>query len=453
MHREDIRAATAGWRDVLTPEQLARCVRLSIPLARRATALRTGVLDPEEFRADLIANVGELDPVLGAFIGPRPEVLRQARLPWTPSVTYNDTIDVAGYPTTLGIRAGHAPTPSVSAQIVKLLAHQGFAGIGKVASTECALGTERPSRNPRYPHVSAAGSSTGSAVAVAAGFCDISVGSDAGGSLRRPAVYCGVTALRLTPTPALLDGVHCVSPSMESVGLVTRSPADLAWLWREHELPRALGLRTEPGWRPLRVAVTRPPVPVHPDMLFALGRMRDRLADLGHRVREPELPSVWEMIAPAGSLLAGEASVSFGWLRYEPGVSLQPGTLHAIERGDAVGTVRLAGLRQTQRRAGAHMLDLFTREFDLLVMPLETQLPDRAVSPLSEVDDDALGSLTLVANFAVLPVLALPVALSSEDSPAGVQVLAAPGREDLLVAVGEAVAGDVEFGVERWMGG
>lgn len=428
-----------------------------MPLARRDMALRTGVLDPEEFRADLIAHVGELDPELGAFVGPRLDVIGQSRLPWAPSVTFKDTIDVAGYPTRLGIREGHAPTPDTSAQIVKLLAHQGFAGIGKVASTECALGTEKPSRNPRFPHVSAAGSSTGSAVAVAAGFCDASVGSDSGGSLRWPAVYCGVTALRLTPTPTLLDGVHCVSPSMESVGLVTRSPADLAWLWRERELARALGLRPEPGWRPLRVAVVAPPVPAHPDMLAALRRVHDRLAELGHRMCEPELPPVWDMIAPAGTLLAGEASTSFGWLRHEPGVSLQPATLRAIATGDAVGAVRLAGLRLTQRRARAYMQDLLTREFDLLVMPLETQLPDPAEraadNALSEADTATLGPLTLVANFAALPVFALPVALSSEDSPAGVQVLAAPGREDLLVEVGEAVAGDAEFGAARWMEG
>jgi len=440
---------------VLTTAQVARRARLSMPLRRRDTALRTGSLDPEEFRADLIAHVGELDPDLGAFVRPRLDILDQARVPWAPSVTFKDTIDVAGYPTRLGIREGHAPTPATSAQIVKLLARQGFAGIGKVASTECALGTEKPSRNPRYPHVSAAGSSTGSAVAVAAGFCDASVGSDSGGSLRWPAVYCGVTALRLTPTQMLLDGVHCVSPSMESVGLVTRTPADLAWLWRERELPQALGLRTEPGWQPLRVGVVAPPVPVHPDMTAALHRVRDRLSGLGHRVREPRLPAVWDMIAPAGTLLAGEASVSFGWLRHEPGVALQPATLRAIETGEAVGAVRLAGLRQTQRRARAYMLDLLTTRFDLLVMPLETQLPDPAElaagNSLSEADSSALGPLTLVANFAALPVFALPVALSSEDSPAGVQVLAAPGREDLLVAVGEAVAGDAEFGAARWM--
>lgn len=438
---------------MLTDAQLARGARLSMPLARRETALRTGVLDPAEFRADLVAHVDELDPVLGAFTGARPEVLRLASLPWTPSVTYNDTIDVAGYPTTLGIRAGHAPTPSTSAQIVRLMANQGLAGIGKVASTECALDTEAPSRNPRYPHVSAAGAGTGGAVAVAAGFCDVSVGADSGGSLRRPAVSCGATALRLTPTPTLLDGVHCVSPSLESVGLVTRSPADLAWLWRTHELARALGLRTEQGWRPLRVAVASPPVPVHPDLLAALGRVRDRLAELGHHTHEPDLPAVWEMIAPASALLAGEASVSFGWLRREPGVSLRPGTLREIERGEAVGTVRLAGLRQTQRLAGAHLLRLLTREFDLLVMPLETGLPGRTGGRAPSGADGGLGSLTLVADFAVLPVLALPVALSCEDSPVGVQVLAAPGREDLLVAVGETVAGDAEFGARRWMGG
>ncbi|MFD0823706.1 amidase family protein, partial [Micromonospora zhanjiangensis] len=229
-------------------------------------------------RRRLAAHVATVEPTVTAFVGLRPAVFADPALPAVPSFTVKDTIDVAGYPTGLGIRSGYRREPDRSAGLVERLTGLGWVCLGKVTTTECALGSVKPSRNPRHPHVSTAGSSTGSAVSVAAGFCDVSVGSDSGGSLRWPAVYCGVTALRLTPRPELLTGVHCVAPSMESVGFVTRTVADLDWLWRRYDLATVTGAAAGPVPERLRFAVSVPPdEAAHPEVAALLDRVRAAL--------------------------------------------------------------------------------------------------------------------------------------------------------------------------------
>ncbi|WIX91443.1 amidase [Amycolatopsis sp. DG1A-15b] len=430
----------------LTPEQAARHRSLTRPLAHRRAALTAGDLDVTGLRADLAAQIEELDPEYGAFVKPRQIAAGRPEWPARESVTFKDTVDVAGFATKLGIPAGYAVRPAVSARIARVLAGRGLLALGKVTSTECALGTKKPSRNPRFPHVSPAGSSTGSAVAVAAGFCDVSVGTDSGGSLRWPAVYCGVTALRLTPSPELLEGVHCVAPSMEAPGLITRTADDLAWLWRTHRLAAAFGLADGPAAGPLRIAVTAPRG-TDPDLLAALAVAHDRLAALGHDVTRADLPQLWDMIEAAGQLLAKEAHDGFGRLRGRPGLALQPETVRAMTAGAHIGRSQHEDLLARQEAAVRTAGELLTRRYDLIVLPLETGLPDPAERSASTSLPgpsavDGPGALTLVANFARLPVLSLPMTLSREGSPAGVQVLAARGRDALLVAAGAALNGD-----------
>jgi Asp-tRNA(Asn)/Glu-tRNA(Gln) amidotransferase A subunit family amidase len=418
--------------------------RFTLALARRQELVESGAIEPAEYRRSLVSYVRDADPAVRAFADWRPADLAHSPVPGTPSVTYKDTIDVAGYPTRLGIRSGYRRYPERSAEIARRLAGVGLACVGKVATTECALGSVKPSRNPVYPHVSPAGSSTGSAVAVAAGFCDLSVGTDSGGSLRWPAVYCGVAALRLTPRPELLAGVHAVAPSMESVGLVARTPADLAWLWRMYRIADAVGTPRLPRPDRLRVAVTSPAgEELHPEVRKLLDHVRDALAAGGHAVTGADLPDVWDLRAPAGELLSREAHDSFAGLRDD---ALGADTRAAIDHGARIDDARYRVLRQRQSAACTRLSALLRDEYDLLIMPLEEGLPDPAGDhptglAVPTVPASGAGAMTLVANFARLPVLALPLALSTADSPLGVQVLAAPGADDLLVAAGELLAG------------
>jgi aspartyl-tRNA(Asn)/glutamyl-tRNA(Gln) amidotransferase subunit A len=426
--------------------------RFTEPLVQRRARLDSGRLDPAEYRSALVEHVRANDPTVRAFADWRPADILDSAAPRVCTVSYKDTIDVAGYPTRLGIRTGYRVYPEKSAEVARRLSAHGLACVGKAAVTECALGSVRPSRNPVFPHLSASGSSTGSAAAVAAGFTDLSVGTDSGGSLRWPAVYCGVTALRLTPSPGLMDGVHMVSPSMESVGLVARTPADLGWLWRTHRLGPTFGcpascctpfVRT--GSR-LRFGVSTPPGQrLHPEVAALLRRVADALAGRGHHVAELPLAAEWRVRREAWELLSREAYDGFGYLLDRPDVELGEDTVHAIGIGAGVGDDRYSALLDLQRRTVARMTALLTEQVDLLLVPLEAGLPDPAERTYGSVvpDPSTAGedlTMTVLASFARLPVLALPLGLSSGGSPIGLQVFARPGAEALLVAVGELLA-------------
>ncbi len=418
-----------------------------IPLEQRQALLDAGLLDPDGYRHRLADYVAATEPHVGAFVEFRPEAITDTALPAAPSMTVKDNVDVAGHPTRLGIRAGYAHTPARSAGIVERLDRLGWVCVGKAAATECSLGAVKPSRNPRYPHVSPAGSSTGSACAVAAGFCDASIGTDSGGSLRWPAVYCGVTALRLTPRPELMTGVHAVAPRMESVGLVARTAADLGWLWRTHRLWDQVGASARRPGGALRVAVSAPPgETLHPEVAALLRDVGTALGHAGHRVTTDDLAATWAHRAAAAALLAREAHDSFAGLAARPDIALGPDTRAAIAHGSRVDDRRYRALRDRQDEAAGHLAGVLTDVYDAVVQPLEPGLPDLVATSgpptaaggvLPDFDDDAPGgSLTLVASFARLPVLAVPLTLSSQRSPLGVQVLAAPGAEAVLIDLG-----------------
>lgn len=424
----------------------ARAVPYLMPLEQRQALLDAGLLDPDGYRHRLAGYVAATEPCVGAFVEFRPEAIIDTALPAAPSMTVKDNIDVDGHPTRLGIRAGYARTPTRSAGIVERLDGLGWVCVGKAATTECSLGSVKPSRNPRYPHVSPAGSSTGSACAVAAGFCDASVCTDSGGSLRWPSVYCGVTGLRLTPRPELMTGVHAVAPRMESVGLIARTPADLAWLWRTHRLWDQVGAAPQ---RPdtLRVAVSAPPgEALHPEVAALLRDVGRALGYAGHRVTTDDLAATWAHRAAAAALLAREAHDSFAELAARPDIALGADTRAAIAHGGRVDDRRYQALKDRQDEAAGYLAGVLTSAYDAVVQPLEPGLPDLVAAPggpagaggvLPGYDDDPAGaSLTLVASFARLPVLAVPLTLSSQRSPLGVQVLAAPGAEALLIDIG-----------------
>jgi aspartyl-tRNA(Asn)/glutamyl-tRNA(Gln) amidotransferase subunit A len=427
-----------------TDPQATRRAPFTIPLAERRELLRSRELQGQAFRRDLVDYICETDPDVRALVDWRPADVARSRAPWGITVTYKDTIDVAGFATRLGIRSGYRHYPSRSAEIARRLTAQGLCPVGKVTTTECALGSARPSRNPVFPHISASGSSTGSAAAVAAGFCDVSVGTDSAGSLRWPAVYCGVTALRLTPAPQWLTGVHTVAPSMETVGLVARTPADLGWVWRTYELREMLGLSPYALPDRLRVGVSAAPgEQLHPEVEALLASVRHGMTECGHAVMDEPLADAWALRAAAWELVAREAHDSFAPLLRRDGVEVGLDTRLAIDRGADVDERRYRELRELQARAGEGLAALLRGRCDILVLPLEAGLPDLADKPPGTTLPGAgaadLGATT-VASFARLPVLALPLGLSSQNSPLGVQILAAPGADDLLVSVGELLA-------------
>jgi Asp-tRNA(Asn)/Glu-tRNA(Gln) amidotransferase A subunit family amidase len=144
------------------------------------------------------------------------------------AVGIKDIIDTADFPTEMGSPIYRGWQPRADAPVVAMLKQAGATIVGKVTTTAFASRDPTPTRNPRNPAHTPGGSSSGSAAAVAAGMIPLALGTQTGGSVIRPASYCGVAAIkpsyRLLPTV----GVKCFSWTLDTVGLFAAGVEDLA---------------------------------------------------------------------------------------------------------------------------------------------------------------------------------------------------------------------------------
>lgn len=149
-----------------------------------------------------------------------------------PTLMVKDTIDIAG----LATRAGSQALTSVEAatehaEVVEQMISNGWQVVAKTNLHELAYGTTGINHwtgtalNPRYPERIPGGSSSGSAAAVAAGLCEVALGTDTGGSIRTPAACCGVIGLKPTFGRVSRRGVMPAVSSLDCVGPLARSMA------------------------------------------------------------------------------------------------------------------------------------------------------------------------------------------------------------------------------------
>src|SRR5687767_9811324 len=139
-----------------------------------------------------------------------------------------DVIDTADMPTEYNspIYRGHRPRADAAA--VALLRRAGCVILGKTATTEFANNHPAATRNPRNPKHTPGGSSSGSAAAVADGMVPLALGTQTGGSVIRPAAYCGTAACKPSFGSVNRAGLKFVSESLDTIGVFGRTVEDLA---------------------------------------------------------------------------------------------------------------------------------------------------------------------------------------------------------------------------------
>ena len=208
-------------------------------------ALRAGNLGPVEILEECLERIEASESAVGAWVeidadGARRTAARQGELLAEEArglpllgipIGMKDIIDVAGMPTRAGsvLRAGHRAQRD--APIAKILRDLGAILLGKTETTQFACTDPARTRNPWNVDHSPGGSSAGSAAAVASGMCLASLGSQTGGSITRPASFCGVASFKGAWGAWPLDGIVPVSQHLDHVGPMARSVADLALLW------------------------------------------------------------------------------------------------------------------------------------------------------------------------------------------------------------------------------
>ena len=257
------------------------------------------------------------------------------------AIGVKDTVDVDGLPTAYGLRR-YRHHASRSAAVLSRLA--GAAVNAKVVTTELNLGLGSGCGNPYFPDVDPAGSSTGSAVAVAAGICDLGLGTDVLGSVRWPAGRCGLVGLRTTHDPAALAGILPLSASMDAVGWVTRTADDLAVLW--NRLGLGVGRVADAPRRPCRIGIITEATAtgVQPEVVAALERAADALAATGHQLSAVSVAGPWRWRGAAWELCARNAWDRLpDWRRWVD-EQLSASTQAALDAGARVSDRRLAEL-------------------------------------------------------------------------------------------------------------
>jgi Asp-tRNA(Asn)/Glu-tRNA(Gln) amidotransferase A subunit family amidase len=222
----------------LTPAQVVeRCAQAVATHEAQVTAF--AVIDLEAARREAQASAATLAaaPLRGLAVG------------------IKDIFDTADWPTAYGspIYAGHRPRSD--AALVTEIRRVGGLILGKTVTTELAFMSPGPTRNPHNLDHTPGGSSSGSAAAVAAGMLPISVGSQTGGSVIRPAAFCGIAGFK--PSYGLLPtiGMKCFSWHLDTAGLFAARVADVAFA-AAAITGRSLRVDGEPLHAP-RIAVVR----------------------------------------------------------------------------------------------------------------------------------------------------------------------------------------------------
>lgn len=348
-----------------------------------------------------------------------------------------DTVDVQGMPTRLGLRS-YRHYPRASASALRGL-HPEVRTLFKVATTELNIGFVSGCSNPLYPTIDPSGSSTGSAVAVAAHICDISLGTDVLGSVRWPAAHCGMVGLRMTHKPDNLDGVFPLSPSMDALGWITRTVDDLDFLLPRLGLDKQLGEQLSPK-RDYRIGVL-----THIDegltsapMLDMMRQAKTLLADLGMQQVPVQLPELWACRGAAWQLCARDAWVASQVWEGVFNTELHWSTLAALEVGAELTDTEYAQIAERMQSVRAGIGTCFDEpSVDFVIFPIDPYRPFNTKNPQpgdstipSPVDVDYARKIgfTPLASFSGLPAITLPITLSADGkAPLALQIM---GRRD-----------------------
>ena len=453
-------------------------------IAETADLLREGAVTSAGLTEALLERIQQTEPALHAYVGVMAEsARREARaadqlfargesrgpLQGIP-VGVKDLCETAGFPTSAGSRALEGHVPTRDAVVVRRLRDGGAVLIGKTVTHEFAWGQDMPqTRNAWDQRCYPGGSSAGSGVAVAAGTAYGAIGTDTGGSIRVPAAVNGVVGLKPTFGRVSRTGVFPMSPTLDTVGTLTRTARDAALM---------LGViagRLDPGDRGaidepvddyagqldqdlsrVRIGVERDYFfydAVVPDVRAAVERAIEQLGDLGATIVEVTIDDL-DLVVPAGmAVLLGDCSEWHQGLLRARGTDYVRETRAMIEVGELLLATSYVKGQKVRRVIQDRVRGAFAEHrLDALLAPTtpETTMPveELSVNLTGKTVSGALASFihqNFMANVIGIPSVSIPVGFDSDDLAIGMQVFGRPFDESMVLRIGDAYQSITEW--------
>lgn len=440
-----------------------------------ADLVRRREVHPRELVSEAIARAEAVDPALNVIVHRQYErALRDAEtvdldgpLAGVPFLLKDFNAEEAGERFTMGVRPlremGYR-SPVDSALAVRFRA-AGLIPIGRTNVPQMALmGTTEPdlwgpTRNPWDTSRAPGGSSGGAAASVAAGVVPAAHANDISGSIRIPASICGVVGLKPGRGRVIAGSAVDAPVGMASEGVVTRSVRDTAAIvdaltatspwWPAPPLPRPLA---EEVGRPvadgLRIGVWTEAFNgsgVDPASADAATATASLLAAMGHRVEVDapapfSSPELWEAAKNALGVTTARAIDQLASRLGRPATEqdVEVRTWEMVTGGRRLDGAAVLATLETMQRLAADALRWWER-FDLLVTPT-TAGPGSPIGEYVSAYESGKGSaFTRPINVTGQPAISLPLGWPDDGLPRGVQIVAAPGGEDLLIRVAAAL--------------
>jgi len=347
-----------------------------------------------------------------------------------------DCFDVAGVATSCGISGeSPLPTPTADAGAVALLEQAGAILVAKASMDQLAWGMKGdplgfpPIRNPADPTRMAGGSSGGSAAAVGSGVVPFALGTDAGGSVRQPAGWCGVVGFKPTLGAITTTGCAPMAPSLDTVGILTRNLADQQLV--SCVLCSAPSTESPASGNPRVGIVEAAFSDTDPVIAEACDEALRSWEAAGATLLELELP--WARRG-LGKIYAAELAASWSDRVDPDDERLLPSVRAGLQHGAGVDAVAylwaMRTLDELRREAATVMSNV-----DVVVGPTSPIV----APPLADPDPTEIaGRNTRVFNGLGWPALSLPV--KPTGLPIGLQLAARPGEDGRLLALARALA-------------
>lgn len=344
-------------------------------------------------------------------------------------VAVKDVIDAVDMPTGMGSPIYDGYRPLADAACVAALREAGAVILGKTVTAEFAGITPGPTRNPLALARTPGGSSSGSAAALADWMAPVAFGTQTGGSILRPASYCGIIGFKPSYNAINRAGLKFAAESFDTIGLMARDLADIVLVWRvlvgrstapkrpHVERPRFALFRTQ-HWH--RAA---------PETVAAVKQTVARLADRGAIVEEIPVPDGFDQLSDARKTINNyERARALAWEWQHHRDRLSPGLADVVADGWSIPHDRYLRAIRTTERWRAWLADAMDGYDAIITAAVDGEAPEGLASTGSAAFQEVWTMLHT-------PSITLPLSTGPNGLPVGVQFVGRRLDDEALLSV------------------